>query len=184
MLHSFTPLKLPPYSSLKHLEGQGNYAISKYYKLPYRFFYRYKLRMILGLMPKGVIYHNILDFGSGSGIFELALKKHALFVKQLDLNSIIDRRWKFDAIVCSSVLEFCQFPYTTSLLSDFLKPGGKLYIASPMETKLTRLYFKLIKDKNKRNSHAKILSEISKQFRIEKYHSWMNLYFALRASKI
>ena len=183
MFHSFTGLRLPPFASLKNLEGKGNFAVSKYYQFPYRFFYRYKLKMIVDLMPKGQVYHNILDFGSGSGIFEPELKRHALFVKRFDKHDIIDKRWRFDAIVCASVLEFCQLPHTVGLLYDLLKPEGKLYVGSPMETGLTKLYFKLIKDKNKRNNHAKILSEVSKKFRIEKYNSWMNLYFSLRASR-
>ena len=183
MLHHFTPLRLPSFASLRHLEGTGNFAVKKYYTFPYRFFYRHKLRMIVNLMPRKEIYHNILDFGAGSGIFEPELKRYALFVKRFDTNDVIDKRWRFDAIVCASVLEFCQLPHTIGLLHSLLKPGGKLYVASPMETGLTKAYFKWIKDTNKRNSHTKILSDISKQFRIEEYHSWMDLYFAVRASR-
>ena len=183
MLHHFSPLKLPPYSSIKEFEGHGNYAISKYYKWPYRFFYRHKLKMILNLMEKGKIYHNILDYGSGPGIFTPELKKHALFVNSFDIDDVLNPRWKYGAVVCSSFLEFSELPFTLHTIRNILNPKGKLYVASPMATGLTKAYFRFIKDKNKRHDHTKILSEISKQFKIEEYHSWLNLYFALRASR-
>ena len=183
MLYSFTNLRLPSYSSLKEYEGKGNYAISKYYKFPYSIFYRHKLKMILDIMEKDKIYHNILDYGSGPGIFTPALKQHTLFVKSFDINDVLDTRWRYDAVVCSSFLEFSELPFTLDLISKLLNPGGKLYVGSPMETGLTKLYFKSIGDKNKRHGHNKIMSEISKKFRIETYNLWMNLYFALRASK-
>jgi len=179
MLHRLT---LPPYNEIKHLEGKGNFAVDKYYKFPYRLFYRHKLRMALNLFPK-ITVHNVLDFGSGQGILVPELKKRALFVKQFDINDIIDKRWKFDVIVCCSVLEFCQLPHTLNLLKGMMKQDSKLIIASPMDTPQSRFYYKLIKDKNIRNSHAKILSEVSKVFKLETYTNWLNLYFALRASR-
>ena len=183
MLHGFSTLRLPSYSSLKEYEGKGNYAIEKYYKFPYRLFYRKKLRMIVDLMEKDKVFHNILDYGSGPGIFTPELKKHALFVKSFDLNDVLDPRWRYDAVVCSSFLEFSELHFTLETIKKLLNPGGKLFIGSPMKTGVSNLYFKLIGDKNKRHSHNKILSEVSKQFKLEKYSTWMNLYFALRASK-
>ena len=183
MLHRSTNLRLPPYSSLKQYEGKGNYAIWKYYNLPYSLFYCKKLKMIVSLMSEGNIYHNILDYGSGPGIFEEELKRYAIAVKKLEIGEVIDPRWRFDAIVCASVLEFVDLKITLILLKNLLKPGGKLYVGSPMQSVLSRTYFKFIGDKNKRIHHMKIISEISKQFRIEKYTTWMSLYFAIRASK-
>ena len=183
MLHGFTNLRLPPYASLKQYEGKGNYAISKYYRFPHSFFYRKKLKMIVSLMEKDKIYHNILDYGSGPGIFTDELKKHALFIKNFEIKDIIDPRWRFDAIVCSSVLEFCHLSITLQTLRSILNTNGKLFIGSPMNTKLSLLYFRCISNKESRHSHFNILSEVSKHFRIEEYHSWMNLYFALRASR-
>lgn len=182
MLYGFKALRLPPYSSLKSYEGGGNYAIGKYYRFPYRFFYRHKLRMILSLMEKDKIYHNILDYGAGPGIFTPALKKHALFVKNFNHGDVLDPRWRFDAIVCCSVLEFTELGFTLATIKRLLNPGGKLYVASPMDSWLGEAYFTSIGDRHRRHSHKKILSEVSKQFRLEKYHTWMNLYFALRAS--
>lgn len=168
---------------MKQFEGKGNYAINKYYKFPYRFFYRKKLKMIVNLLPKGKVFYNILDFGSGPGIFTDQLKQHSIHVNQFESNDVLDPRWHYDAIVCASVLEFCSLNLTISILYNILNPGGKLFVASPMNTALASLYFKSIGDKQGRNSHKSIISAVSKRFRIEKYDTWMNLYFALRASR-
>lgn len=168
---------------MKEYEGKGNWAIGKYYKPPFSLFYKKKLKLILSLFPKGKVYHNILDFGSGPGIFLPSLKKKAIFVKGYEPGDIIDSRWRFEAIVCSSVLEFVNLESTLSLLFNLLKPGGQIYIGSPMRTKLTSTYFSLIGDKHKRTPHTTIVSNIKQYFKIEEYHEWMNLYFVLRASK-
>jgi len=168
---------------MKEYEGQGNWAISKYYKLPFSFFYRKKLKMILASFPKDKVYQNILDFGCGPGIFWPALKKKALFVKGYEPGDIIDPRWRFEAIVCSSVLEFTNLDQSLTLIYNLLKDKGHLYIGSPMKTPLSNLYFKLIGDKNYRTSHKKIITSVRKLFTIEEYTEWMNLYFVLRVSK-
>lgn len=183
MLHCPTNFRMSPYSDLKQFEGKGNYAIWKYYKLPYSFFYRKKLKMIVSLMPKGKIYRNILDYGSGPGIFEEELNCHALSVKKFEIGETIDPRWRFEAIVCASVLEFTDLKTTIMLLKNLLMPQGVLYVGSPMQTFLSKTYFKAIGDKNRRRHHDKIIHEISRELRIEKYITWMNLYFAIRASK-
>ena len=185
MLHSTQArLILPPYEDMKEYEGKGNWAIGKYYKPPFSFFYKKKLKLILSLFPKDKIYHNILDFGSGPGIFLPSLKKKALFVKGYEPGDIIDSRWRFEAIVCSSVLEFVNLESTFSLLYSLLKPGGHIYIGSPMKSRLTNAYFKLIGDKNYRSSHTTITSELKHYFKVEEYREWMNLYFVLRASRL
>ena len=180
MLHS---LALPKYETLKQFEGKGNFAINKYYQFPYRFFYRHKLKMIISLMPKGTIYRNILDFGCGPGIFTKELKKHALAVKSIDTLSELDSRWSFDAVVCSSVLEFAMLDVTLRALKNVLKSSGALFVASPMETPLSNLYFNLIKDKYCRNSHEEIIKKVSVYFSITEMKTWFGFYFALKAVK-
>lgn len=174
-------LSLPPYSSLKEHEGKGNYAISKYYKFPYRIFYRHKLKMIINLMEGR--YKNCLDYGAGPGIFTRELKKHCDNVISHDFNKPVDLRWKFDLIICASVLEFCHLNATLEFLKGVLKPGGTLIVASPMETPLSKYYFKAIEDMNIRYSHTKIIEAIQKKFKVEKKKEWLGLYFALRAKK-
>lgn len=182
LFYTKNPLVLPSYDTVKDEEGKGNWAVNKYYKWPYSFFYRKKLNLILGLIGNDY-YHNILDFGAGPGIFRPALKKKALFVVSCNTVDEINDRWKFDAVVCASVLEFCDLEQVLPILKNCLKVSrGKLYVASPLKNRLTNLYFKLINDNTKRNSHTEIKDAISKHFKIYAYRTWMNLYFALKAS--
>ncbi len=182
MLDTFVrPLTLPKYSSISHEEGKGNWAVKKYYQFPHRFFYRHKLRMITDMMDKR--YHNILDYGSGPGVFTPELKKHAHFVTSYDLNSTFDPRWKFEAVVCASVLEFLPLMETLKQINQILKPGGSLFIASPMETKWTNKYFNSIGDKNQRHCHREIKYLVNKVFKLETYKEWLGLYFAIKATK-
>ena len=183
MLNSLThPIRLPKYYTLAEFEGKGNWAIAKYYKWPYRFFYRHKLKMIVDMLRRDTKYHNILDYGSGPGIFTEELKQHAHFVKSFDVGQLIDPRWKFDVIVCSSVLEFMpNLDFTLVMLKSLLKKNGILVVGSPMNTWITRLYLSLIKDKHTRNSHIMIQSKVSKYFNITESKEWLNLYFSLKA---
>lgn len=178
MLHS---LSLPSYSKVKDYEGQGNYAVSRYYKFPFSFFYRQKLKMIVRLLDEGKIYRNILDFGAGKAeIFREELSKHALQVKCTELQDVIDPRWKFDVIVCASVLEFTNLVVSLRVLKSLIAPNGMLVAASPMNTWLSHLYFKLIGDKNKRHSHKEILNEAAKHYFITSYKEWFGLYFVFK----
>ena len=177
MLHS---LALPPYSDVRYLEGHGNYAVLKYYKWPYRFFYRHKLKMMLSLMPRKRC-HNILDFGAGQGIFTPELKKRASFVRGIDKGDEINFKWKFDLIVCGSVLEFVSLPGLIKVFRHIIRVSGRLIVASPMDTKLSRFYFKSIGDKHQRHGHELIKKRIRRCFSIEEYKEWLGLYFALRA---
>ena len=178
------PIKLPEYSSLKEHEGKGNYAIGKYYKLPYRPFYRKKLYMVRNLLDKGRVYKNILDFGSGPGVFTDELKKHSISVTNLDKWHRIDRRSRFEAIVCASSLEFIEnLPETMNELSIVSPVKGQLIVASPMNSILTKSYFKMIGDDLVRNSPDVIRYIIQRFFKVVEYHEWMGLYFSLKAIK-
>lgn len=175
----YYPLTLKPYNSVKHLEGKGNWAVSKYYNFPYRYFYRHKVKMIVDLLRKDSKYHNILDFGTGPGLYTPELKKYSLFIKSVDRLEHVSLRWRFDIVLCSSVLEFVSLPSTLSVLHSILKKDGRLIVASPMCNVLTDLYLR--NDPQDRHHHETIIKRIKKKFVIEKINKWMGLYFALRA---
>ena len=92
--------------------------------------------------------------------------------------------WRFDAIICASVLEFCPLYSTVSRLHSLLNRGGVLYVASPMDTPISQRYFKTIKDIKLRHSHQLIRNVIHTKFEIKEYKEWMGLYFALKAVKV
>ena len=177
MLHR---LALPPYSQLERYEGLGNYALWKYYNFPYSYFYQAKLKLMVNLMKEDG-YRNAMDFGSGPGIFRNELLLHSGTVIKVDKWTKFDPRWRFDLIICGSVLEFVELMPTLHLLRSVLDYRGDIIIASPMETFFSRLYFKLIKDSNYRHSHKKIIESIRSVFKIEKIRYWNQLYFAVRA---
>ena len=179
MLYS---VQYPPLSSISHLEGKGNFAVSKYYKLPFRPFYRHKFKMIVDMIGDSE-YGKVLDFGTGSGIFRTELLNHANSVVCVNENTPINPLWRFDAIICASVLEFCHLYSVVSNLYSLLNPGGILYVASPMDTRLSQSYFKLIGDNKLRHSHDLIKSVIETKFQLKEYKEWMGLYFALKATK-
>ena len=172
----FNRFTLPKYDTLEQYEGRGNYALKKYYQFPYSFFYKHKLKMIVNLMHEK--YKNILDFGCGPGIFTPELKRHAFFVIGFEKGDPINPLWKFDCIVCASVLDFCELEPTLITLKRLLNPKGVLLIASPMKNKITSLYLK----ENVRHHHDKILSAVSKVFKLREYHTWLGLYFSIRAT--
>lgn len=169
-------LDLPPYHTLQRFEGRGNYAIWKYYQWPYRFFYRKKLKMILELITtRG---GKCLDFGAGPGIFTKTLTNNFATVKSLDRQDSIDPRWRFNTIVCGSVLEFVDLVPVLHTLRGMLAAGGELIVGSPMNTFLSRLY---LRDGKTRHSHEKIIEAVSKVFHVERINYWFGLYFGLRA---
>lgn len=177
-------LNLPDYKTVKHLEGGGNYAVGRYYKWPFSIFYQKKLRMILDLMD-GRMYDNILDYGAGpANMFGEELGNHCHRLVSFDTSSIMNKDWRFSAIVCASVLEFIPDPWCTlNLLDSMLKPKGDIFIASPMSTPLTGLYFKLIGDERFRWPHLHIKNFVDYRFVIDEYREWNGLYFAIKAHK-
>ena len=181
---SHSRLALPSYESVKHLDGKGNYAVSRYYKWPFSFFYQKKFRMIFDLMD-GRLYNNLLDYGAGpANMFKAELEKHCYRLVSYDTSSVMNKDWRFSAIICASVLEFMKSPWATLNLLDFmLKPNGHIYIASPMDTRLTQLYFNLIGDKQLRWPHFYIKRLVEDRFIVDEYQEWNGLYFAIRAHK-
>lgn len=182
----YRSLNLPDRKLVSHLNGTGNHAVDKYYKFPYSFFYQKKLKLILSLMDDH--YDNIMDFGAGPArIFSPELRKRCDRLVSWNMGDTFNPHWRFSAIVCASVLEFTQKPYDTIyILMRMLKPGGHLLIGSPMDTPISRLYFKSIKDTRTRWSHLKIREAVdtSKLFKIDKYREWMGLYFAMRVVNV
>lgn len=175
-------LLLPPLSQVAKWEGQGNYTIKKYYKWPFSLFYRHKLNMILDLMDKHRIYINVLDFGSGRAeIFRRSLSLRSRKVRCVDAYHVINYNEKYDLIICSSILEFVDLKKTIPFLKEHLMRGGSLIGASPMSTKWSNLYFRMIGDNLKRNSQSEILNELRKHFLITKKKEWLGLYFSFKA---
>lgn len=173
-------LLLPPLSKVIDYEGKGNFAIKKYYHLPFSLFYKKKLKMILSLMDEGRKYNSILDFGCGPAqIFRESLQSRGRRVECVDKLDNISG--KYDLIVCASVLEFVNLKETLPYLKSHLIHGGALIGSSPMDTKLSRLYFSLIGDKLQRKSHVEIMRELHKHFWVVKYKKWFGLYFSFKA---
>ena len=175
----FYRLTLPNYEVIKEYEGKGNHAVSKYYKFPFAYFYQKKLKLILREMR--VRYKNIMDFGAGPGIFVPELKKRSSSVLAYEPEQLIDPRWKFDLIVCASVLEFCELPHTLLVIRSMMTKDSEMIVSSPMDSWITRLYFWLIGDKTLRHSHTLIHNHIDRYFHVETYKKWFGIYFVIRA---
>ena len=173
-------LLLPPLSKVIDYEGKGNFAIKKYYHWPFSFFYQKKLKMILSIIDKRRNYRFILDYGSGPAeIFRESLSNFGQRVDCVDKLDTIDG--KYDLIVCASVLEFVNLKETLPYLKSHLLQSGELVGSSPMDTRLSRLYFKLIGDNLTRNTHQQILRELHKHFWVVKTKEWFGLYFSFKA---
>lgn len=181
MLNSLlNPIKLPDYSLLKKYEGNGNFSIKNYYNFPHSLFYRHKLRMILDMMDHKKVYYNILDYGSGPGIFSKELISKCTRLTSFDKEDIFNPSWKFDLIICASVLEFVHLDSTLKNLKQIMHLNSRLIVASPMKTPLSNLYFKSISNHAYRHSHTEILSKLSKYFIVESKKEWIGLYFSVK----
>ena len=176
-------LLLPKLETISYLEGKGNFAVRKYYKWPERIFYRHKLKMILDLMDVGRVYKSTLDFGAGPAkILEKSLKSRSWKYTAIDHDDAqpID---KFDLIVCGSVLEFVNLDETLKYFKSHLLNGGHIIGASPMDTALSRFYFKKIGDSLKRNNHKSIMQALKKHFHVVDNQEWLGLYFSFKATQ-
>lgn len=181
MFDSLThPIKFPPYRSVAHYEGMGNWAVDKYYKWPLRYFYRHKIRMIERML-RSRRYTNIMDFGGGPGLFHEEWKKYGKNIYTINeyMSFPIE---KMDLIICASVMEFVELDMFQSL-SNCLNPGGDIIVASPMSTEFSTFYFGLINDRNYRHSHHKIINQMSKVFNLRHYKTWADLYFCAMGKK-
>ena len=146
----------------------------KYYIYPWRYFYRHKVRMIEKQIREQR-FNSILDFGSGPGLMRNEWEKHAKEVILFDKESENDVYFPPVSIaICASIMEFVNLKYTFEKLANSTK---EIIVASPMQNRLSKLYFKLIGDKNMRHSNQEIMDEMIKHFYIKHYESWMGLYF-------
>lgn len=180
----FYRLALPPYESVRHFDGMGNFAVDKYYRWPFSFFYQKKLKMMVEMLGKDM-RSNVLDFGCGEAkIFETELKRHFFNVSCADRVSDLNPLGRYETITCASVLEFVWLPTTIKRLKRLLKPNGFMVVASPLKNRLTDFYFKLIGDKESRHSHKEIMGYIMRDFRVVEYKEWFGLYFCLKATPI
>lgn len=180
--HLTHPLKFKPYHSVKHLEGEGNWAISKYYKWPYRYFYRHKIRMI-EMMLRDRRYRSAIDFGCGPAILVNQWHEYAEDVFLVDEYDQLPNK-KVDLIICSSVMEFVDdLDKTFSDLAKCLEDNGDIVVASPMYSFSSEAYFAIINDRNKRHGHADILTAMSKHFDMRHYRTWLDLYFCAMGKK-
>jgi len=179
MLHR---LELPTYESISHLEAKGGYAVKKYYRWPWKWFYRKKLEMLLSYLEDGRIYGSVLDFGCGKPkILGPSLDKIGLNVSYVDEGDKLPN-CKFDVITCGSVLEFVTLEEVLPKLKKHLTRDGFMVVASPMSNWVTDLYLYFSGDKAIRNSHRNIIREAKKHFHIEDYKEWMGLYFSFKAT--
>lgn len=175
------PIKLPKHSQIAKYEGTGNFAVDKYYRFPYRPFYRKKLYMVRDMLDRGRIYKNILDFGSGPGILTEELKCHACSVVSINENDKIDPRSRFECIVAASTFEFIEdLNETLKMLHSISYSRAQIIVASPLNNWLTNVYFELIGDSTVRNSQESIKRVVDRWFKVDEYIEWMGLYFALK----
>lgn len=171
------PLTFPKYSLVKQYENGGNFAVSKYYHFPWRFFYRHKIRMIEKAI-RDERFGSIMDFGCGPGLM------HDEWLKFSDKVYLIEKYAnyipKVDLAICASVMEFVDLKKTMRLLS---MSCDQIVISSPMRNSITETYFNAVGSYHTRNSHEEIISEMLKYFNLTHYESWMGLYFCARGSR-
>lgn len=171
------PLTFPPYSSVKHLDGTGNFAVKKYYFYPWRYFYRHKIRMIEKML-RDHIFESLMDFGAGPGLMTKQWEKYAYSVYPVDKQSTVLP--DVDMTICASVMEFVRLQQTFKHLSYVTK---EIIIASPMKNRFTEKYFELIGDINIRNSHTEIIHEMGNYFDMEDLEVWHGLYFCVKGTR-
>ncbi len=145
------------------------HLVRLYYSWYAGWFYKNRLRMIADLL-QNVHVQNLLEIGTGLGIFLKELLKHAEHVTGIDIHksyngveamlakenidlsrvelrqgSILDIPYpeaSFDAAVCVSVLEHFQNPsYPLQEAWRVLKPGGLLLAGFPARTPFTAMLF-------------------------------------------
>lgn len=148
------------------------HLVRLYYSWYAGWFYQHRLRMIADLL-QNVHAQNLLEIGTGSGIFLKELLKHAEHItgidihksykgvnemlsrEKIDLNrvelrqgSILDIPYPdatFDVAVCVSVLEHFENPSEPlEEVSRVLMPGGLLVAGFPARTRLTAMLFGML----------------------------------------
>lgn len=180
-------IALPPYRTVRNWERYENAAVKKYYHFPFNLFYVKKLKMIVDMLEPKKIYRNILDYGAGAAqIFETELEKHAIHVIPWHSGRglVLENRWKFDVVICASVLEFVNLEATVKEIEPIMTPKGIMIVASPIESWVSKLYFKLVgSTKYRRHSHKIIRTYLQGHFNELDYKEWFGLYFVMKVRK-
>ncbi len=133
-------------------------------------------------------HDNILDFGCGSGVLSFLLAKSEAQVTATDsnLNPIKDLQTRiifppnidvlslteadkltksFDTIAALDVLEHVEnLKETIQTLGRLLKPGGRIIVSGPTETKLYKLGRKIAGKEFTGNYHVSNIMKIKKEF--------------------
>ena len=175
MLDHFThPLRFPKYSSVVHLEGQGNWAVRKYYMPPWRWFYRHKIRMVERAI-RGDRFNSLMDFGAGPGLLTTQWKKYCHDIYSINEGNV--QLPNVNMTICASVMEFVPLKETFEKLAQHT---NEIIVASPMKSSQSDYYFRLINDNVVRHSHQEITSEMARYFSINYYNDWLGLYFVAR----
>lgn len=169
-------LTLPAYESLKLSIDNGiseDYHLVKLYYARYSgWFYRNRLKMAANLLGTERV-SDLLEVGTGSGIFIPELLKHANKVTAIDIHetyngvtqmlqrenvdlsrvhlqkgSILDIPFPdktFDTVVCISVLEHFADPRpAVREMARVVKPGGALVLGFPAHNLITDTLFRLL----------------------------------------
>jgi ubiquinone/menaquinone biosynthesis C-methylase UbiE len=143
------------------------------YKFPIKYIQRYRFNQILKLLGKNR-YTNLLEAGTGSGIFLPELSKHCEKLYACDIHQHFDKikyllqsynvsnyEYKsqsiektdypdnyFDAIVAVSVLEFVKdLPAAITEIKRILKKDGVFVTICPMESKILDFVVSFYADK-------------------------------------
>ena len=139
--------------------------------------------------------HQLLDFGSGLGIFPYSMKKNCncyfyeknlftrnfciqeLKLKFLNLNKI--KKKKFNFITCNKVLEHLSISDITKYMKAFrncLKRKGKIYIEVPSTDAAKMGYFR----QEFYSEHTNIFSKNSAKRFFSKYGFYINKLYSIK----
>ncbi|MFN8249734.1 MAG: class I SAM-dependent methyltransferase [Ferruginibacter sp.] len=182
------------YPDIKLLSTTG--AVDYYqwnYKFPIKYIQRYRFKRIVKLLGKQQ-FSNLLEIGTGSGVFIPELSRHTLQMHACDIHtkfghfpelfkiygvsncsyssqSIEETNFPdehFDAIVAVSVLEFV--PDLSKALKEIkrlLKPSGVFITICPMESRILDFFLSFYTRKKPRDEFGGARKKISKQLEEE-----------------
>jgi ubiquinone/menaquinone biosynthesis C-methylase UbiE len=167
------------------------------YQFPIKYIQRYRFKSILKLMDAD-IYDNLLEIGTGSGIFLKELSTHCRQLYAIDIHDKIECVQQFcddqqidsvvtqcsiertifpdeffDAIIGISVLEFvCNLRSAINEIKRIMKPGGIFVTICPQKSFLLDWILSFFTDKSPDdefiNSRAEISPMLENSFKVIK----------------
>jgi ubiquinone/menaquinone biosynthesis C-methylase UbiE len=170
------PLDLPARDSIAlsidNGQSEDYHLVRLYYSWYSGWFYRNRLKMVAAALD-GIHTENVLDIGTGSGIFLKQLLKHASHVTGIDIHetyggvyqmleregvdtkrielrqgSILDIPYpdsSFDLVVCISVLEHFADPGPPlAEIKRVLRPNGRFVWGCPAKSPITDVLFGML----------------------------------------